>query len=164
MDEEDDVPHERPRWLRPFDAVAARMPFFLPALLVPVVVAAAVLAAPRTPTSEAATVRGFLDAAVVNHDGETACSYLTAAAREEFEQHDKGPTCTQFFAASDLPGVQSDRQVKQLSETVRGDSVSVDGLKFDLRPGVGVTEFRPPPEAWRIESFSSAAPSRDAGL
>jgi hypothetical protein len=134
------------------------------ALLAALVLAGAIIAAPRPPTSEAATVRGFLDAAVVNHDGETACSYLTAAAREEFERHGQGPTCTQFFAATALPGVESDRQVKQLSETVRGDAVTVDGIRFDLRRGVGAAEFRPPPEAWRIESFSAAAPpQRDAG-
>jgi hypothetical protein len=150
-----DQADERPRSLRSVGKFTGPPAFVLPGLLVPLVLACAVSAAPRPRTSEVAAVQGFLAAAVVNHDGEAACSYLTPGAREEFERHGAGPTCQMFFAATELPGVDSIRQIKALNYAVRDNVVSVDGLRLRLVRG-GPPEFHPPPEPWRIAAFSAA--------
>jgi hypothetical protein len=96
----------------------------LPALLLPLVVAGGVLAAPRPQRTPVATVRGFLTAAVVDNDGESACAYLTARARVDFEGHGLSghDTCQRFFGGATLRlgghAISSDGQVSALHYAV----------------------------------------------
>jgi hypothetical protein len=118
-------------------------------------------------TGPAATVRGFLGAAVVDNDGERACGYLTARARIAFEGPKLGrSTCQIFFggAALDLGGlaVTSDGRVDALHYAVRRAgperivTVSHAGqsIRFTLRQGneVELSEFRGPDTPWRIDA------------
>jgi hypothetical protein len=134
-------------------------PLFL-AALVPLIVAGAVHAAPRPQGSPAATVRSFLDVGVVDEDGVTACTYLTAGARVGIERG--GATCESFFGAAGLPGVTSDAKVDRLHYAVTklGSDrvVTVDGLRFVLRPAnaVELQEAQAPAGDWRIASPPTA--------
>ena len=139
----------------------------LPAVIVPLVAVSIVRAESAPEAGPAATVRGFLEAAVVDNDGEGACSYLTARARIAFEGPDLNrSTCQIFFggAALNLGGlaVASDGQVDALHYSVRSAgperivTVSHAGrsIRFTLRRGneVELSEFAPPPTSWRIDA------------
>jgi hypothetical protein len=144
----------------------------VPALLVPLVVAGGLLAAPRPQHTPVATVRGFLDQAVVNDDGEAACTYLTARARVGFEgQGLKGPaSCQSFFGTATLRlggrAISSERLVDRLHYAVapigadRLVTVSSRGqeIRFRLRPADGYERqaFGAPVTPWRIASSVDA--------
>jgi hypothetical protein len=144
----------------------------LPALLVPLVVAAGLLLAPRPQRTPVATVRGFLDQAVVNDNGEAACTYLSARARVGFEGHGlKGPaSCQSFFGTATLRlggrAISTDRQVDRLHYAVapsgaeRLVTVSSGGqeIRFRLRPADGYERdaFGAPRTPWRIASSVNA--------
>ena len=166
--EEPAAPYEQPR------ARSRRPPrlALLPAVLVPLVVAGGVLAAPRPQGTPAATVRGFLAAAVVDDNGEAACTYLTAQARVDFEGHGlTGPrSCQSFFGGATLrlgdSTVTSDTQVDRLRYSVKSEgadrlvTASNDGraIGFLLRPATRFEEqvFGAPPTPWRITSSVKA--------
>jgi hypothetical protein len=144
----------------------------VPALLVPIVVAGSLLAAPRPQQTPVAAVRGFLDQAVVNDDGEAACTYLTARARIDFEGHGlKGPaSCQSFFGTATLRlggrAITTERQVDRLHYAVapvgadRLVTVSSGGqeVRFRLRPADGYERqaFGAPVTPWRIASSVNA--------
>jgi hypothetical protein len=144
----------------------------VPALLVPLVVAGSLLAAPRPQHTPVAAVRGFLDQAVVNDDGEAACTYLTARARVDFEGHglDGPESCQSFFGTATLRlggrAISSDRQVDRLHFAVapagadRLVTVSSGGqeIRFRLRPADGYERqaFAAPATPWRIASSVNA--------
>jgi hypothetical protein len=141
----------------------------LPIVLLPLVLTGSVLAAPRASGTPVATVRGFLTAAVVNDDGESACAYLTAQARVDFEGHglsSADDTCQRFFggAVLTLGGEQiaSHSQVDGLNCTVApaaGDRLVTcshrgQSIRFVLRPANSfeTQSFRAPDTPWRITS------------
>jgi hypothetical protein len=119
-----------------------------------------------------ARVRGFLDQAVVNDDGEAACTYLTARARVGFEGHGlEGPaSCQSFFGTATLRlggrAISSERLVDRLHYAVapigadRLVTVSSGGqeIRFRLRPADGYERqaFGAPVTPWRIASSVDA--------
>jgi hypothetical protein len=118
-----------------------------------------------------ATVRDFLNAAVVDNDGVTACRYLTPRARLSFEHHAPYQrSCESYFGSADLTlgglHVQSRRDLNELAYRVvpvgsaRRVDVSHDGqsLSFVLRPASppDLEEFWAPPTPWRIDSSVAA--------
>jgi hypothetical protein len=151
----------RPPWL-----------LLLPAALIPLVVTGSVFAAPRPQGTPIATVRGFLTAAVVDDNGEAACTYLTARARVDFEGPGlRGPeTCQSFFGGATLRlgeyAVSSDQLVDRLHysvTTVGSDrlvTISHGGqaMSFLLQPADRFERqaFAAPPTPWRIASNVSA--------
>jgi hypothetical protein len=131
--------------------------------LVPLIVAGAVHAAPRPAGSPVATVKGFLSSAVVDNDGVTACTYLTAGARAGIERG--GATCETFFGGASLRRVSSDHDLAKLRYVVSGRVVTVDGVRFVLRRAnaVELQESHAPDTSWRIASPPLALGSRVAG-
>lgn len=125
----------------------------------------------QSQTTPEATVRDFLSAAVVDGDGSTACDYLTARARESFERHLAGPTCTTYFGSARLalggPSVNADRGLRTLTYSTVADGakrivrVSRDGrsVRFVLRRANApeTEEFHAPPTPWRIDSDVTGA-------
>ena len=117
------------------------------------------------------TVRDFLAAAVVDHDGLHAAQYLSPLARISYEGHSPiDPTDAQFFARAHLSlgglNIQSDAQLKELRYTLlRAGNVPAvwvshgnQGMLFVLAPA-SVTdrnEFLAPQTPWRIESGVAA--------
>jgi hypothetical protein len=153
----------------------------LPAVVVPLLAVTMVRAQSAPRSGPAATVRGFLKAAVVDNDGESACAYLTARARLAFEGPAVGrSTCQTFFAgaALDLGGlaVTSDGRVDALDYSVRGTAAAPivtvshagQAIRFTLRQGneVELSEFAPPATSWRIDAGVSrlAEPSGAGGV
>lgn len=139
----------------------------MPGLLVPLVVAGAVAAAPRPHGTPAATVRDFLSAAVVDNDGVTACKYLTARSRVDFEGRNAvRSSCESFFGGAGLTlggrTVSSNAQLDALHYRVTAQerdrlvTVSYRGqaIGFLLRPANApeLDEFQAPPTSWRIAS------------
>jgi hypothetical protein len=140
----------------------------VPAVLVLLVVGGALLVAPRAQGTPVATVRDFLTAAVVDDDGQTACTYLTARARVDFEGSGlSGPaTCQSFFGGAVLRlgglAVSSDAGLDRLRYAVtpqgrdRLVTVSYRGqaMAFVLTPANGFERnaFDAPPTPWRIAS------------
>jgi len=129
------------------------------ALLVPLAVTSAARAPLRPGTSPQGTVRGFLGA-VVDRDGVSACRYLTAGARRDFER--SGATCEDFFGESELRlgghGFTSDGSLAALRFSEDGPVVTVawhgHAMRFAVRPASAreLSEFQPPPTPWRIAS------------
>jgi hypothetical protein len=144
-------PYPRFAWLVPGLAAVA--------LLVPLGVTAVARAPLRPSASPQGTVRGFLGA-VVDRDGVSACRYLTAGARRDFER--TGSTCESFFGQAELRlgghGFTSDGQVGRLAYASAGRRVTVSwhghGLGFQLRRASPRerAEFLAPPTPWRIAS------------
>jgi len=129
------------------------------ALLVPLAVTSAARAPLRPGASPQGTVRGFLGA-VVDRDGLSACRYLTAGARRDFERH--GATCEDFFGQSELRlgghAFTSDGSLAALRFASHSRTVTVawhgHTMRFVVRPASARerTEFEPPPTPWRIAS------------
>jgi hypothetical protein len=144
----------------------------LPAVLIPLVVTGSVLAAPRPQRTPIATVRDFLAAAVVDDNGEAACTYLTAAARVDFEGSGlRGPATWQsYFGGATLRlgeyTVTSDQLVDRLHYALavvgsdRLVTVSHGGqaMRFLLQPANRVEQqaFAAPRTPWRIASSVTA--------
>lgn len=125
-----------------------------------------------------ATVRSFLTAAVVDHDGFSASRYLSPRARLSFEDRSStGPTADSFFSASHLTlgglAVQSNTQLKALSYRVmpagRDRIVEIghngQSIYFLLRHASPTDrgEFHAPPTTWRIDSSVAALGSAPPG-
>ena len=129
------------------------------ALLVPLAVTSAARAPLRPGASPQGTVRGFLGA-VVDRDGLSACRYLTAGARRDFER--TGATCEDFFGQSELRlgghAFTSDGSLAALRFASHSRTVTVawhgHTMRFVVRPASARerTEFEPPPTPWRIAS------------
>ena len=153
----------------------------VPALIVPPVAAAVVRAESRPQDTPVATVREFLRAAVVDNDGETACSYLTPRARLDFEGASRlNTTCEVFFGGTSLRlgglAVTSDTDVDSLHYSVadhEGEpivTVSHGGqaMRFMLRKADSVEReaFLAPPTSWRIDSSVNAlaGPTASSGV
>jgi hypothetical protein len=113
------------------------------------------------------TVRDFLGAAVVDNDGGAACDYLTARARESFEHHLSGPSCTTYFASAHLTlghlQLNSGRRLRMLTytDTDRGAQQIVrvahggQSVRFVLQRANApeAAEFRGPATPWRITAL-----------
>jgi hypothetical protein len=144
-------PYPRSAWVVPGLAALA--------LLVPLGVTSAAHAPVRPGASPQGTVRGFLGA-VVDRDGVTACRYLTAGARRDFER--TGPTCESFFGRAELRlgghGFTSDGQLGGLTYATAGRAVTVSWhghrMRFVLRAASPRerSEFLAPATPWRIGS------------
>jgi hypothetical protein len=150
----------------------ARRFVFVPLVALPLVVGGALLLAPRPRTTPIATVRDFLTAAVVDTNGQTACTYLTAEARVDFEGPGlSGPaTCQSFFGGAMLRlggvTVASRAQLDRLDYAVtrqgrdRLVTASYHGqsIRFELWPANGfeVNAFHAPDTPWRIASAVNA--------
>ena len=121
----------------------------------------------RRETSPQATVRDFLSAAVVEHNGIAASGYITPRARASFEAHSAAaPDAASFFATARLTlaglHVQSNHQLDALTyrvESAGADRVvevsrGVQAVWFELVPAspAARSEFRAPPTPWRIDS------------
>jgi hypothetical protein len=120
----------------------------------------------------AGTVESFLIAAAVDHDGFTACSYLSVHARDEARAlapfADASCEATMSLARLRLGNelVQQESQVKALRYAVRRSGrraqvgVAGDGgaTTFVLTGATTaeLQEFRAPPTPWRIDSGIAA--------
>jgi hypothetical protein len=132
----------------------------LPAVLIPLVVTGSVLAAPRPQGTPIATVRGFLTAAVVDDDGEAACTYLTARARVDFEGPGmRGPeSCQSFFGGATLRlgeyAVTSDQLVDRLHYAVA--VVGSDRLVTVSHGGQAMRFLLQPANRFEQQAFGAA--------
>jgi hypothetical protein len=126
---------------------------------------AAARTAPATVAQAQTTVRGFLVAAVLQHDAYLACRYLTPAERRRVARHaGPGADCQQAFvaAAPTFPGVRSvlGLQALRLRAVVRGERAEVAAPRPGLAPATFVlrratiaelNEFQAPQVPWRID-------------
>jgi hypothetical protein len=133
-----------------------------PALLIATALAGVIGAvhfAPRASVTPVGTVRQFLDAAVVDNDGETACDYLSTGARIDVERG--GATCESFFGGASFDGVSSYAQLSGLRYSVSSEGhdpvVAVGGRRFVLQPANSLesAENQAPPTGWRIASSTA---------
>jgi hypothetical protein len=126
---------------------------------------AAARTAPATVARAQATVRGFLVAAVLEHDAYLACQYLTPAERRRVARHAGRRTdCQQVFvaAAPTFAGVRSVTQLRalRLRAVVRGERAEVVAPRPGLTPVTFVLRratiaqlnaFQAPQVPWRID-------------
>jgi hypothetical protein len=117
--------------------------------------------------SPAGTVRSFLIATAIDHNGVVGCRYLTVEASRRLEDAQRPhPSCEIALSHRQLTlggrTLDDEAAVKALSYRVQEQgtrarvTVSGDGaaLTFGLRRATGteLAEFQPPPTGWRIDS------------
>jgi hypothetical protein len=119
------------------------------------------------PGSPAGTVRSFLIATAIDHNGVAGCRYLTVEAQRRVEDaQSPHPSCEIALSHRELGlggrTLLNEAAVKALSYRTQQQgtrarvTVSTDGasLTFGLRRATATerAEFQPPPTAWRIDS------------